>query len=205
MHTFRKGFASFVYVLAERLRSKCKGLRLHYITWTGDAVGMQRRRKKRGKKEKGNEREGFFLFFLTRSLDNLERESSFRRRRRTRTAGAQAGLRVGMRKRCERRRKIQRKQLKTKKCKHGGQNADKGHKPLHLPVLNSPLALSLCGHFSGILGLQLVTKQPESCWNCVIETERRKAWEKKTKNVAILIAVISQDVYVWQSFTFCMS
>lgn len=145
-----------------------------------------------------------FLFFLTRSLDNLERESSFRRRRRTRTAGAQAGLRVRMRKRCERRRKIQRKQLKTKKCKHGGQNADKGHKPLHLPVLNSPLALFLCGHFSGILGLQLVTKQPESCWNCVIETERRKAWEKK-KNMAILIAVISQDVYVWQSFTFCMS
>lgn len=160
--------------------------------------------KRGGKKEKGNEREVGFFVFLTRSLDNLERESSFRRRRRTRTAGAQAGLRVGMRKRCERRRKIQRKQLKTKKCKHGGQNADKGHKPLHLPVLNSPLALFLCGHFSGILGLQLVTKQPESCWNCVIETERRKAWEKK-KNVAILIAVISQDVYVWQSFTFCMS
>lgn len=160
--------------------------------------------KRGGKKEKGNEREVVFFVFLTRSLDNLERESSFRRRRRTRAAGAQAGLRVGMRKRCERRRKIQRKQLKTKKCKHGGQNADKGHKPLHLPVLNSPLALFLCGHFSGILGLQLVTKQPESCWNCVIETERRKAWEKK-KNVAILIAVISQDVYVWQSFTFCMS
>lgn len=160
--------------------------------------------KRGGKKEKGNEREVVFFVFLTRSLDNLERESSFRRRRRTRTAGAQAGLRVGMRKRCERRRKIQRKQLKTKKCKHGGQNADKGHKPLHLPVLNSPLALFLCGHFSGILGLQLVTKQPESCWNCVIETERRKAWEKK-QNVAILIAVISQDVYVWQSFTFCMS
>lgn len=158
--------------------------------------------KRGGKKEKGNEREVFF-FFLTRSLDNLERESSFRRRRRrTRTAGAQAGLRVGMRKRCERRRKIQRKQLKTKKCKHGGQNADKGHKPLHLPVLNSPLALSLCGHFSGILGLQLVTKQPESCWNCVIETERRKAWEKKKRGH---LAVISQDVYVWQSFTFCMS
>lgn len=171
-----------------------------WCSWHAEAEkkeGEKRRREMSGR--------WVFLFFLTRSLDNLERESSFRRRRRTRMAGAQAGLRVGMRKRCERRRKIQRKQLKTKKCKHGGQNADKGHKPLHLPVLNSPLAVFLCGHFSGILGLQLVTKQPESCWNCVIETERRKAWEKKNKNVAILIAVISQDVYVWQSFTFCMS
>lgn len=80
------------------------------------------------KKEMGNEREVFFLFFyppsplIIRSVRLVERVDG----------------REGGRRDCE-----NPEETIKEKCKHGGQNADKRHKTLHLPVLNSP-----CSFFS---------------------------------------------------------
>lgn len=73
------------------------------------------------------------------------------------------------------------------KCKHGIQISDKRHKTtFHLPILNSPLS------FSGIL--RLVGCQATRILSKLCQRDReRKACMIK---VALLIAIISWDVYV---------
>lgn len=80
----------------------------------------------------------------------------------------------------------------NKKCKHGGQNADKRHKTLQLPVLNSPLSFSLRTVLWNpwtALGYQATRILSKVCQR---DRERIPCMIK----VAHLIAIISQDVYV---------
>ncbi len=100
--------------------------------WHAEA---RRAEKKKMRKEKGNERDVIFFFFLplpspltvwsVRLVLGEEEEER----------GWEGGA--------EERGEENTEETIKEKCKHGGQNADKRHKTLHLHVLNSPLSFSL--------------------------------------------------------------
>lgn len=115
-------------------------------------------------KETGGE---VMVYFFCFSLDNSERETGTRERRRRGRVGWAKGIE-------ERARKDE--DLRRKKSGKNVNSETKNEKDTKQFTFLSAtlLSLSLCGHSSGILGLWVVTKQPEPCRNCVGEPEREE-------------------------------
>lgn len=158
---------------------------------TGDVDAMQRRRERKGRKRQKAEGkwEGgdlffylvfFFIFPLTISSVRLVQKN----RRRMRRGGWRQGY-------------GEKQSKKNVNTVAKMQTKDKQHSTFLSLTLHH---LSLCRRFSGILGLLFVTKQPESCRNCVRETGKRVPCRIK---VAPVISLISQGVYVWHLSTAC--